>query len=195
MSVDLASFSNPNFSHGRSFIVRIVWIIFCSLFFNTWIPFPSIFKVVLLRFFGAHIGKGVVIRTHVRIKHPWSLSIGDNVWIGESVWIDNLVEVNIGSNVCLSQGAFLFTGNHDYKSSSFDLITRPIDIENGVWIGADALVGPGVRCHSHSILVSGSATFANLEAYSIYQGNPAVIKRKRDFNIKHKKIISIEKSL
>ena len=80
------------------------------------VPYPSTFKAIILRVFGAKVGKGLVIRTHVRIKQPWRLSIGDHVWIGESVWIDNLVQVAIASNVCLSQGAFLLTGNHDYKS-------------------------------------------------------------------------------
>ena len=179
MSVDLSTFSNPTFSHGKSIVVRMLWTLVSRLFFNTWVPYPSILKAIILRLFGAKVGKGLVIRTHVRIKQPWRLSIGDYVWIGESVWIDNLVQVAIASNVCLSQGAFLLTGNHDYKSTSFDLITGEIHLESGVWIGAKALVGPGVRCMSHSVLAAGSTTFKDLEANKIYQGNPAEVKRER----------------
>jgi putative colanic acid biosynthesis acetyltransferase WcaF len=179
MSVDLSTFSNPTFSHGKSIVVRMLWMLVSRLFFNTWVPYPSTFKAIILRVFGAKVGKGLVIRTHVRIKQPWRLSIGDHVWIGESVWIDNLVQVAIASNACLSQGAFLLTGNHDYKSTSFDLITGEIHLESGVWIGAKALVGPGVRCMSHSVLAAGSITFKDLEANKIYQGNPAEVKRER----------------
>ena len=179
MSVDLSTFSNPTFSHGKSIVVRMLWVLVSRLFFNTWAPYPSILKAIILRLFGAKVGKGLVIRTHVRIKQPWRLSIGNHVWIGESVWIDNLVQVSIASNVCLSQGAFLLTGNHDYKSTSFDLITGEIHLESGVWIGAKALVGPGVRCMSHSVLAAGSTTFKDLEANKIYQGNPAEVKRER----------------
>ncbi len=179
MSVDLNTFSNSSFSHGKSILVRLLWMLVSRLFFNTWVPFPSGLKALFLKIFGAKVGKGLVIRTHVRIKQPWRLSIGDHVWIGESVWIDNLVLVSIESNVCLSQGAFLLTGNHDYKSTSFDLITGEIHLENGVWIGAKALVGPGVRCKSHSVLAAGSTTFNDLEANKIYQGNPAELKRER----------------
>lgn len=179
MSVDLSTFSNPTFSHGKSIVVRMLWMLVSRLFFNTWVPYPSTFKAIILRLFGAKVGKGLVIRTHVRIKQPWRMSIGDHVWIGESVWIDNLVQVAIASNVCLSQGAFLLTGNHDYKSTSFDLITGEIHLESGVWIGAKALVGPGVRCMSHSVLAAGSTTFKDLEANKIYQGNPAEVKRER----------------
>ena len=179
MSVDLSTFSNPTFSHGKSIVVRMLWMLVSRLFFNTWVPYSSTLKAIILRLFGAKVGKGLVIRTHVRIKQPWRLSIGDHVWIGESVWIDNLVQVAIASNVCLSQGAFLLTGNHDYKSTSFDLITGEIHLESGVWIGAKALVGPGVRCKSHSVLAAGSTTFKDLEANKIYQGNPAEVKRER----------------
>ena len=179
MSVDLSTFSNPTFSHGKSVVVRMLWMLVSRLFFNTWVPYPSTFKAIILRLFGAKVGRGLVIRTHVRIKQPWRMSIGDHVWIGESVWIDNLVQVAIASNVCLSQGAFLLTGNHDYKSTSFDLITGEIHLESGVWIGAKALVGPGVRCMSHSVLAAGSTTFKDLEANKIYQGNPAEVKRER----------------
>ena len=60
-------------------------------------------KIVLLKWFGAKIGKGLVLKNDVIIKSPWNLEIGDNCWIGEKVWIDNLDWVEIGSNVCISQ--------------------------------------------------------------------------------------------
>ena len=56
-----------------------------------------------MRLFGASVGKGVIINPRVNIKYPWKLVIGSNVWIGEKVWIDNLADVTIGDNVCLSQ--------------------------------------------------------------------------------------------
>ena len=93
--------------------------------------------------------------------------------IGEHVWIDNLVPVSLGANCCISQGAMLLTGNHNYKKSTFDLITGEIHLEDGVWIGAKAVVCPGVICRSHSLLTVGSVATSSLEAYCIYQGNPA----------------------
>ena len=57
----------------------------------------------------------------MNIKYPWFLAIGDHTWIGEKVWIDNLAEVAIGANCCVSQGAMLLCGNHNYKKSTFEL--------------------------------------------------------------------------
>jgi putative colanic acid biosynthesis acetyltransferase WcaF len=141
-------------------------------------PISSV-KIRLLRCFGAKIGKGVVIKPSVNIKYPWNLSIGDYTWIGENVWIDNLVQVTIGSNVCVSQGAMLLCGNHNYKKSTFDLMVGKIVLENGCWVGAQSVVCPGVTLHSHAVLGVASVANKNLDAYTIYQGNPAHMVRKR----------------
>jgi putative colanic acid biosynthesis acetyltransferase WcaF len=87
--------------------------------------------------------------------------------------------ISIGSNVCISQGATLLTGSHNYKKGSFDLITKGITLEDGVWIGAEAIINLGVTAHSHAVLTSGSVATKDLEAYGVYQGNPAVKIRER----------------
>ena len=133
----------------------------------------------LLCLFGAAIGKRVTIKPGVNVKYPWHLTVGNQTWIGENVWIDCLVPVTIGSNVCLSQGAVLLTGSHNYKKHTFDLITAGFVLEDGVWIGACAIVNPGVTAFSHSVLTSGSVANKNLEAYPVYQGNPAIKTRSR----------------
>ena len=103
------------------------------------------------------------------------------MWIGEKVWIDNLGSVSIGNNVCISQGAMLLTGNHNYYSETFDLMVRPIVVEDGVWIGAKATIAPGVTCKANSVLTMGSVLTGNMENNAIYQGNPAVKKKVRTF--------------
>ena len=108
-----------------------------------------------------------------RIKYPWMLCIGNYSWIGEGVWIDNLANVDIGANCCISQGAMLLCGNHNFSVSSFDLIVEYITLEEGVWLGAKSIVTQGVTCYSHSVLSVGSVASKNLEAYTINRGNPA----------------------
>ena len=173
MQVDLSTYNNSRYKPGSNF-KRILWY-YCNLiFFKTgWFPFYGL-KNFLLKLFGATVGKGVLIKPFVNIKYPWFLVIGNNVWIGEEVWIDNLALVTIGNNVCISQGALLLTGSHDYKSETFDLIVNPITLENSVWICAKAIVCSGVVCHTNSMITAGSIITADCEENGIYKGNPCV---------------------
>ena len=178
MNTDLSSYNNSWFEPG-SFIKRITWHYTCAIFFKSDLfPFYRL-KVFFLRLFGATIGKGVLIKPFVNIKYPWLLSIGNHVWIGENVWIDNVAHVHIGDNSCISQGACLLTGNHNYKKKSFDLVPGRITLEQGVWIGAHSIVCPGVTCRDHSILSVGSVATRDLEPFFIYRGNPATKVRER----------------
>lgn len=179
MKTDLSSYNNSWFSTGGGRLKSLLWYFTNVLFFMNPLNPVSVIKVSLLRLFGAKIGKGVVIKPSVNIKYPWNLSIDDYTWIGENVWIDNLVQVTIGSNVCVSQGAMLLCGNHNYKKSTFDLMVGKIVLEDGCWVGAQSVVCPGVTLHSHAVLGVASVANKNLDAYTIYQGNPAQMVRKR----------------
>ena len=176
--VDLSKFENSWYDPGNK-IKRIFWHLFNFAFLKSFFPYPSGIKILILKSFGAKIGKNVVIKPDVNIKYPWFLELGDNVWLGEGVWIDNLAFVKIGSNVCVSQGAYILTGNHDYKKTAFDLIVKPVTIEDGVWIGAKSVVCPGATLKSHSILSAGSVLSGDTEEYTVYRGNPAVPVKKR----------------
>jgi putative colanic acid biosynthesis acetyltransferase WcaF len=178
LTTDLSKFDNDWFNPGSPW-KRLIWYFFNLLFLRSGMPFSGL-KVFLLRLFGARVGNGVVIKPHVNIKYPWKLSIDDNCWLGENVWIDNLGQVLMGKNVCLSQGAMLLCGNHDFSKVSFDLIVKNITLEEGVWIGAQSVVCPGVICRSHSVLAVGSVATKELDAYSIYQGNPAIKIKDRE---------------
>ena len=105
MKTDLSKYNNKEYTPGGDFFKRILWYFTNMLFFICPLNLFSGLKVFLLRLYGAKIGKGVVIKPSVNVKYPWKLEIGNYSWIGERVWIDNLNEVKIGNNVCISQGA------------------------------------------------------------------------------------------
>jgi len=176
--VKLSEYNNSWYKPGNP-IKRFFWYFFNICFLlNPYNPFGGLRKFVL-RLFGAKIGKAVVIKPRVNIKYPWKLKVGHYTWIGEGVWIDNLDEVIIGDHVCISQGAFILCGNHNYSKKSFDLMVKPILIEDGVWIGAKTVVCPGVKCSTHAVLTVGSIAKNDMEAYGIYSGNPAVKVKER----------------
>ncbi len=173
------NFDTKDFNIGASFLKQTAWYFTSCLLFRSGImPFSTVL-VLILKCFGAKIGKDVRIKPFVYIKYPWKLTIGDFSWLAEC-FIENLDDVTIGKNCCLSQNAVLMTGNHNYKKSSFDLFTKPIVLEDGVWIGANTLVSPGVICKSHSVLTLGSVATKNLDAYGIYQGVPAKLVKNRE---------------
>jgi putative colanic acid biosynthesis acetyltransferase WcaF len=181
MLPNLSSYDNSWYSPGRSKFVRALWfLVGLPIIHLHWLPFSSVRRFVL-RFFGAKVGQDVVLRPGVRVKYPWLLSIGGRSWIGEDVWIDNLVEVKIGANACVSQGAYFCTGNHDWADPAFGLVVQPIVLEDGVWVGAHALIGPGVRIGQCGVAGAGSVVTKSIPAFEIHIGNPARFVKRRVF--------------
>jgi len=171
--VDLGTYSNPKYDPGRGLLVRTLWYYVSLLLFEGgWFPLSGV-KKWLLQCFGAQIGKGLVIKPHVRIKYPWRLTVGDHCWIGQEVWIDNLADVELGSHVCLSQRVYLCTGSHDHRSPGFELITKPIRIGNGAWIGAGSLVVCGITIGANALVAGGSVVIKDVPPATIVGGNPA----------------------
>jgi putative colanic acid biosynthesis acetyltransferase WcaF len=180
MNVDLSSYSAAHFDRGASKGRELIWLFVSLVLFRLCPLSLSPLKRTVLRIFGARVGIGVTIKPQVKITFPWKLEIGDHVWLGEECWLLNLERIAIGNNVCISQRAFLCTGSHNHKLPTFDLITKPITVENGAWIGASAWVGPGVVVGVESVLSAGSVATKDLERGGIYRGNPAVFLRPRD---------------
>lgn len=182
MSVNLANYDNQWYDPGAGIVKRAIWYVVNALLIHSWLVPISSVKCTILRLFGARVGKGVVIKPRVNIKYPWYLVIGDYVWIGEGVWIDNLTWVNLESNVCISQDAYLVTGNHDYNDPCFGLTIGEIVIKKGGWVGARAIICPGVRLGRESVLTVAGVLTKDAAPNGIYRGNPA--ERVRDRIVK-----------
>jgi putative colanic acid biosynthesis acetyltransferase WcaF len=179
MPVDHRWFNSRDYSPGRPFVVRALWIVVEMLFFLNPLATSYRLKRQLLRAFGADVGAGVVIKPGVHVKHPWRLSVGDHSWIGERAWIDNLASVSIGRSCCISQCAYLCTGNHDWADPGMGLFARGITIEDGAWVGAFARVAPGVIVGQEAILAMGAVLTENAAPSMVYMGNPASVCRTR----------------
>ena len=165
-SVRLDLFSNREFDRGASLFVEGLWTVVSGLLVGSWLPGSS-WRCYLLRLFGAKIGRGVVIKPHVSVKFPWRLSISDHVWIGEHVWIDNLDNVSIGAHTCISQGAFLCTGSHDWRDPKFKLVTRPIYVGKNCWVCAKANIAPGAKMEDGSVVAFGGCLSSVLPSDTI----------------------------
>jgi len=177
--VRLDAFRAAGFQRGASRLKETLWLLVRSVVF-LWSPFPFYrLKRCLLRLFGARVGRGVVIKPGCKITFPWKLVLGDHCWLGEDAFLLNLDSIEIGPHVCVSQRAFLCTGNHDYRDQAFRLETAPIKVERGAWIAVCSFVGPGVRVGENAVLCAGGVATKDMEANMVYAGNPARVIKER----------------
>lgn len=132
---------------------------------------------VLLRIFGAEIGKNVKIYPSARITFPWLLRLEDNVVISWDVKVYNLGTITIGDNSVISQYAHLCGGNHDYQTPSFTLLRTGLTIGKNVWVASDAFIGPGVVVGDNAVVGARAVVTSNVEANTLVAGNPAKVIR------------------
>lgn len=176
MAVDLGSFKPNKTIAGRGLGLQLLWLFGgLPLLRSTWL-IGSAWRVFLLRLFGAEVGDNVQIKSGVRVKYPWKLRVGDNSWIGENCWIDNMDFVILGNNVCLSQGCYLCTGNHDWKDPTFQMFARPITLEDGSWAASRCTLGPGVTIGQNGIAAIGSVVWSSIPPNEIHGGNPCAFR-------------------
>jgi putative colanic acid biosynthesis acetyltransferase WcaF len=181
----LSNYDTGDYVPGTAFWKNALWYFVGSRILKSyWIPSSS-FKIWLLRKFGSQIGHGVYIKPGIRVKFPWRLKIGNNCWIGEDVWIDNLAYVTLEDNVCISQGVYLCTGNHDWTDPRFRLNIKEIYLANECWIAAKSVVGPGVCVEEGAVLTLGSVAIKSLKSMTIYTGNPAMPVKIRQLKNTH----------
>ncbi|MEM9701368.1 MAG: WcaF family extracellular polysaccharide biosynthesis acetyltransferase [Planctomycetota bacterium] len=176
---DLGSYRRPDGDGIRRLDLWIGWWPIETLLFASRTYPRYRLKRWLLRRFGATVGEGLVIKPTVRIKDPKKLCVGDHCWIGEGVWIDNLAPVTLGNDVCLSQDVYLCTGGHDHTRPSFDLITKPITVEDQAWVGARSVLMPGVTVGAGAVVAAGSVVTKDVPAGMIVAGNPARVLKPR----------------
>lgn len=169
----------PSYSPGASILFQSIWFCLGSpLVAARWLP-GSAWRVLLMRAFGARIGSGCRIKPGLRVKFPWRLRVGHSCWLGEDAWLDNLALITLGDRVCISQGVYLCTGNHDFHSPSFDLLLGPITIGNDAWIAARSVLAPGTQIGTGAVVALGSAVSGSVPAGAIVRGNPALVVKQR----------------
>lgn len=175
----LSRFQLPEGFRGRSVIVVQLWWLVQSTLFALSPQFMYGWRRFLLRLFGAKVGCGVLIRPSVRITYPWKVDIGDWVWIGDFAELYSLGEIEIGSNVVISQRSYICAASHDYAVPSFDMLTKKIVVEDEAWIATDVFVAAGVTVGRGALVGARSSVFSDLPAGMICIGYPAKPVRSR----------------
>lgn len=160
------------------YVKRVLWS-FGKMFFKFSPRIAFGYRNMILRLFGAKIGKSVHIYSSVNVWFPWNLEIGDWSAIGEDTLIYNLGQVVIGEKATISHKVHICAGTHDYADPSLPLLRPSIDIGNQVWICANSFVGPGITIGDGAIVGAGAVIMKDAEPWGIYAGNPAKYIKKR----------------
>lgn len=140
---------------------------------------PGRWRARLVRWFGGDIAPTAKLRRSVKIHHPWLLRVGEESSLGDNVHVYNLGPVEIGPHSAVSQNVHLCAGTHDWKLRHLPLERSSIVIGSGVWVCADAFIGPGVTVGHNSIVGARAVVMKDVPERSIVAGNPAVVVRDR----------------
>ncbi|MBX7539568.1 putative colanic acid biosynthesis acetyltransferase [Qipengyuania sphaerica] len=168
----------PSFSLGNR-IGRALWTL-CWLLLARWTPPPLHgWRALVLKLFGAKLGRGCRVHASVNVWWPANLELGDNVLIGPGARLYNQGRITIGSDSIVSQRAHLCASTHDVSDPNFQLVVRPVSIGAQCWVAAEAFVGPGVTMGEGSVLAARGALFEDAESWTIYRGNPAAAVKPR----------------
>lgn len=156
---------NP-YDKGRGFLAQALWVAASTLVF-TQVWCPNRLRCAILRWFGAQIGDGVLIKHRVTVQWPWKLTVGDNSWVGTGAELYNIDRIVIGSDVAISQYAYLCTGSHDRDSPTFEFDNGPIVIQDGAWVCARTTVLRGVTIGANSVIGATSVVSRDIPPDSI----------------------------
>ncbi len=132
-----------------------------------------------LRLFGAQIAPTCNIRPTARVRHPWLLTMGDYSTLADNVEAYNLGPIIIGEHTVISQNAHLCNGTHDYKDPALPLLRPTMTLGSGVWVCADAFIGPGVSIGDNALVGARAVVTRDVPADMIVAGNPAKVIRPR----------------
>ena len=177
-SVSRAIEGGASFSLGNR-IVRVIWGIAWLLFARFTPPPLHAWRRLVLRAFGARVGRGARVHASVAIWLPRNLELGELVLIGPGARLYNQGKIAIGAWTVISQRAHLCASTHRIDDPDFQLECRPIVVGERCWVATEAFVGPGVTMGDGAVLAARGALFENAEEDGIYRGNPAALVRQR----------------
>ncbi len=159
----------------KSKMARMVWHIVWALLFR---PTPTtprvakIWRVFLLRIFGAKVNWRAGVSPSCKIWQPWNLDL-DDCSIGDNVRLYSVDKIRIGHFAVVSSESYLCTASHDISSPIMELITAPIKIESQAWVAGDACVLPGVNIGEGAIVGARAVVAKNVAPWAVVVGNPA----------------------
>jgi len=177
----------------RSFLSRLKRAIFYFFyyFFARWLPLSYApggrvwrkIRLLICRNLFKTCGRNVIVETRARFLSGRTVSISDNSMIGENALI--IGTVTIGANVLMAPDVVMISMNHEFLRTDIPMLQQghqqeqPISIGDDVWIGARAIILPGVSVGSGVVIGAGAVVAKDIPDRAVVVGNPARITRYR----------------
>ena len=130
----------------------------------------------LLRLCGASIGRRCFVRGGLLIQESFNLTLGDDVFINAGCCLDLSAPIVIGSRVQMAYQVTLITGGHaigPHESRAGEHCPAPIYIGDGAWIGARAIILPGVTIGAGAVVAAGALVTKDVPPDTLVVGVPA----------------------
>ncbi|MBB3700966.1 putative colanic acid biosynthesis acetyltransferase [Flammeovirga yaeyamensis] len=181
MEIKLSKYQNKLTKKHQ--LIRLIWNISWSIFCK-WLP-RSVgrkWRLFFVNLFGGNISYKANIYPSVKIYAPWNLEMHDFSCLAPNVDCYNVDKIILEENTIVSQKSYLCTASHDISKSTFPLITSPITIKNGSWVGASCFIGMGVIINNGAVVGATSSVYKDVEPWTIVGGNPAKFIKKRIIN-------------
>jgi acetyltransferase-like isoleucine patch superfamily enzyme len=152
------------------FLVALAYFIGNHFFIN---HMPYVLKNAYLRkILHIKIGKQTSIARSVFVTGN-KIEIGSNSVVNRQVYLDGRAELKIGNNVNISHRVIIQTLTHDHQNPNFIAIEKPVQISNDVWIGAGAIICPGIKIGRGAVVGAGAVVTKNVKEFTVVAGNPA----------------------
>ena len=160
---------------------RFLWIIVWKLL-AAWMPYfiGNGWRVRLLKCFGMKHYGHIAVYPSCKVWAPWNIDMSSYVAIDDEVNLYSVGKITIGTKVAISREAFICTASHDITKPNRPLVTAPITICDGVWIGARAIILPGVTIGEGAVVAAGAVVTKDVEPFTVVGGNPAKFIKKRE---------------
>lgn len=188
MTVPLNAAHTKPLEGGASFslgnrLTRVVWMATWLVFARFTPPPLHAWRRLVLRAFGAQIGRGARVHGSASVWLPANLILGENTLIGPGARIYNQGQICIGARSVVSQRAHICASTHDLRDPEFQLVLRPVTIGAQCWVASEAFVGPGVCMGDRAVLGARAALFSDAAPDGVYAGNPAQFVKPRQLKV------------
>lgn len=159
-------------------IKRAVWNVARVVLFR---PFVTkmfrLWRVALLKMFGATISWKCDVYASAKVWAPWNLEMESGSCLGPDSICYNQAKVTLKQDACLSQYAYICTAGHEtdkVNNAETGLVVADVVLEKGAWVGTRAFIGMGVIVGENAVVGACACVFKDVEAGTVVGGNPAV---------------------